>query len=169
MSNISLELQQKLFKQLKSHEGLRLSKYKDSKGYWTIGIGHCIDNRITSDPADQFYLMSDTPIDENTAINLFWKDLDQVLNQLDRYIYWWKFLPEIQKRILIDMTFNLGIGNLLHFHKFLMALYDGDNSLAAAEMKDSDWFRDLDKLNSLRAKTLVHWMENNNEIPISSV
>ena len=153
MTILSDELRAKLFQQLSRHEDIRLSAYQDSKSFWTIGIGHCIDSRITFDPEmERVYRAG--PITIEDAKTLFELDLDNVIRALDRNIPWWQYLPEIQKRILIDMCFNLGIGNLLHFHKFLMALYDGDNITAAKEMENSDWYNEVGD----RSRRLKLWM-----------
>ena len=153
VDRITDDFKAKIFNQLKMHEGLSLTPYKDTKNNWTIGIGHLlVSGQIIPERID---------LDE--AISLFWSDFNNVIQDLDRKLYWWRFLPEIQRRILVDITFNMGIGRLLGFRHMLNALYDGDNILAAKEMKDSDWYRDLDKLGSPRAETLISWMKKGHD------
>lgn len=153
----------KVKNQLINHEGREYKAYQDSKGYWTIGIGHCIDRKITGDIYSEEHFREHGITDLEIG-NLFQKDLTNVVIQLDRHIPWWKQLDEIRQRVLIDMTFNLGIGNLLAFKQFLIHLSDFQFSAAADEMmwvdatkkiKFSPWYIEVGR----RAERLTRWMK----------
>jgi len=82
---------------IKSHEGLRLERYKDEAGLWTIGYGHLIQRGenytvITKEQAEQI-LLDDVAVFEDAIKRLVSVPLNQ--NQLDA---------------LISFTFNVGIG-----------------------------------------------------------
>jgi lysozyme len=82
---------------IKRHEGLRLTKYKDSAGFWTVGYGHLIKrgeklDRISQWKADQL-LKKDLRIAENVVNKLVRVHLSQ--NQFDA---------------LVSFAFNVGGG-----------------------------------------------------------
>jgi len=79
---------------IKSQEGLRLSKYLDIAGYWTIGYGH----RCPSDQPD---------ITKEQAEVLFEGDLSLVIRNV------LVLSPTLQGRRLdaiVDLCFNAGVG-----------------------------------------------------------
>ncbi len=162
MTQITPAFREIIFKQLSIHEGLRLNPYRDTKGYWTIGIGHCIDPKITGDEYSFDHFMSNGCSNEE-AMNLFNRDLNNVIYQLDRRIVWWPWLDEIYQRILIDMCFNLGINGLCNFKRMLDHLSNFNYEAAADEMmyQDgrtknalSDWYKETGS----RSRRLVKWM-----------
>ena len=133
----------KLNAQLIRHEGLRLTTYQDSLGYWTIGVGRLIDARkgggITEDEAD--YLLS--------------HDVVKVMGGLDGALPWWTGLSEVRQRALADMCFNLGLAGLLKFKNTLAAVRRGDYPAAAEGMLASKWAGQV----GIRAKRLAKMME----------
>lgn len=137
------------------HEGYSNVPYTDTKGYWTIGIGHCFDARITGDKAKEFEIL-DYGATDLQILAFFESDLNNVIYQLDRCIIWWSSLGEIYQRILIDMCFNLGIDGLEKFRKMLAALANLNYEEAAKEMENSNWY---DEVGS-RARRLTRWMRN---------
>lgn len=119
-----------LRKQLIRDEGSRSYAYQDSRGYWTIGIGHLIDRRGGS-LKDKFI----------TAI--FEDDLDEKAEQLDKALPFWRSLDEPRQRVVINMAFNLGVDGLLTFHNFCAALERKEFETAAAEILDSEAAKQL--------------------------
>ena len=69
----------------------------------------------------------------------FEKDIQNVIDDLDRNMDWWKNLPEDLQKVMANMCFNLGITRLLKFKNFLAAMEDKDWDKAAVEMIDSRW------------------------------
>lgn len=116
-----------LLKDLKKDEGFIPHAYKDSEGYWTIGYGTLIDERlgggITEDEAD--YLL------ENRII--------RVENDLDREMQWWRKSPEKVQLALANMCFQLGIKRLKGFKNTLNLLKQGKYEEAADNALDSLW------------------------------
>ena len=93
-----------------------------------MGFGRNLDNKgITAREAelmlenDVLYLSSVLP----SKIKFF--------NQLDK----------VRADILVNMAFNLGVNGLLKFKKMLTAIGDGYFELAAKEMLDSKWARQV--------------------------
>ena len=124
----------KLQEELTFDEGCIDKIYLDHLGYPTFGIGHLI---LETDPEHGQDV--DTPVSEERITDCFEKDIQNVINDLDRNMDWWKDLPEDLQRVMANMCFNLGITRLLKFKKFLGAMEDHNWDKAAVEMLDSRW------------------------------
>ena len=116
---------------LKEDEGFRSHAYQDSEGYWTIGYGTLIDKRrgggITAKEAE--YLLS----------NRVEKARKQLVSALD----WVVTLDQVRFNVLLNMCFNMGIMGLLMFRKTLAYVKNGSYHLAATEMLDSRWAKQV--------------------------
>lgn len=127
---------------LERHEGLKLTAYQDSLGYWTIGIGTLIDSRkgggITIEEAR--YLCSN-------RIEKLNKDLDHQFPD-------WRKLSPVRRLVIQDMAYQLGVTGLMGFRKFIEYLQVGNYQLAATEMLDSRWASQTPN----RANELSHMM-----------
>jgi lysozyme len=104
-----------------------LMPYPDSKGKITIGIGRNL---------------TDCGISRGEAYHLLNNDLEGVFADLTHRLSWWEGLDEVRQRVLANMCFNMGIGRLMLFVKFLAALKAGDYVTAAMEMLDSKWAKE---------------------------
>lgn len=116
---------------IKRDEGFVSHAYQDSEGYWTIGYGRLIDERLGGG------------ITEGEAEILLQNDIRRCLADLDRALPWWRRLTPPRQRGLINMRFNLGLTRLLTFKKMLAALKAGDGNRAAEEALDSKWARQV--------------------------
>lgn len=130
-------------KELIEEEGLSLSCYKDSLGYYTIGVGH-----LLSSPCDDITL--------EYAGKLLAEDIKIARDDLIRNIPCFGFLCEERQYVLISMCFNLGIKRLLGFKKMLLALENKNYQVASAEMKDSKWYKQVKR----RGEKLCRIMQN---------
>lgn len=117
----------KLEREIRDHEGEVLHAYQDSLGYWTIGVGRLIDQRrgggITR--MESTYLMRN--------------DIASKMKALDNQMPWWRHLAPVQKRALVNMSFQLGVSGLQKFRLMLSALRRGDAEEAAREALNSKW------------------------------
>ncbi|WP_298769867.1 hypothetical protein [uncultured Shewanella sp.] len=77
------------------------------------------------------------------ALYLLDNDIDLVELQLMRNIDFIGRLDEIRKVVLCDMAFNLGITGLLKFKRMLKAIELGNYQVAADEMLQSKWARQV--------------------------
>lgn len=107
-------------------EGLRLAAYKDSLGFWTIGVGHLLGSKPR---------MSEVTVSE--AYALLEDDMDEAETRAKRFIGDTE-LDEVRMRAVVNMAFNLG-AKLYDFEGFQAALKAGDWEKAGAEMADSRW------------------------------
>ena len=104
--------------------GMRLKAYQDSRGVWTIGVGHNLEAR---------------PIPRAAGIIIFEADLADTILDVDRMLPWAARLDECRRAVLVNMAYNLGIHGLLEFRRMLHAAETADWPLAAKEMLDSKW------------------------------
>lgn len=72
--------------------------YKDSRGYWTIGIGRLIDKALGGG------------LTREEALYLKRNDIVRFKAELDRAAPWWRQLDPVRQRAVQNMTFNLGSG-----------------------------------------------------------
>ena len=114
--------------QLIRHEGLRLKPYTDTVGKLTIGVGRNLTDRGIS-KAEAMHLLDNDILEAQTAVV---KALPWTV-EIDR--------PRLE--ILMNMAFNLGIGGLLKFERFLAAVQEGSYELAAVEMLNSKWAKQV--------------------------
>jgi lysozyme len=129
-----------LGQELAEDEGERLSMYKCSEGYNTVGIGHCLDTK---------------PISQRASRVIFEDDVQDCLSDLDRAVPWWRSLSEGRQRALANLCFNMGISRLLGFKNMLAALHKGDYKRAALECLDSRWAKQVQKSRIERILRLI--------------
>lgn len=133
--------------QLRRDEGEQRHAYRDSEGYLTIGIGRLIDDRLPSGGLRP---------DEVTV--LFENDLDDAVNDARRLVPTFDTLSETRKAVLVNMAFNLGYVGLSEFRLMLQAVMSGNYDIAAKEMLDSQWARQV----GARAMRLAQQMKEGN-------
>lgn len=152
----------RVIRMLEFEEGRRNEPYKDSLGYWTIGIGHLIDERKggslpswAQDELDRTGRLSDASVDK-----LLEDDIIFVMDQLEKYLPWASSLDQIRYTVLLDMTFQMGIGNeekgtgLLGFKNTLRYIKDGNYEQAATNMGVSLWYRQTPNRANRRIKEM---------------
>jgi lysozyme len=111
-------------RQLRLHEGERLKPYRCTAGKLTIGVGRNLEDRgITAEEAA--YLLAN--------------DISREERELLRALPWVAKLDEVRQRVLLDMSFNMGLGTLLTFKRTLAAVHAGQYQQAAAMMLESRW------------------------------
>ena len=113
--------------QLLRDEGKKSSAYQDGLGYWTIGVGTCIDAKKGCGLTDEeiMFLLRNR-LSENEAA-------------LSRQFPWTDALDDVRRGALLNMVYQMGLHGLGEFHNFLAALQQGDYNKAAEEMLDSTW------------------------------
>ena len=127
--------------ELERDEGRRKKLYRCTAGKLTGGIGHNFDDRGLSDAAIDF---------------IFEEDLRDAMRDLSVALPWWSStLNDARQRVLVNMVFNMGISRVLMFKLALSHMRNGEWSKAAAEMRNSDWYRQVGD----RAERLATMME----------
>lgn len=138
-------------------EGLRLTPYRDSLGYLTIGIGHIIGKGETF-----------TTLTREQALDILDSDIMIAERRLTNILPSWRSLDEVRQRAALNLVFNLGY-KLADFKRFLHAAKSGDWEKAADHLTQSRWYRQV----KLRGPRIVHairtgteWIRNDeSELP----
>lgn len=111
--------------QLTRDEGCKGSAYPDSRGFWTIGIGTCIDAR------------AGCALTTDEILYLFNNRLALAQSMLQQQFPWTPALDPVRLGALENLTFNMGVRGIAGFPKFLAAMQQGDWPTAKAELLDS--------------------------------
>ena len=128
---------------IKQHEGFRGKPYRCTAGKLTIGYGRNIeDNGITE--AEASFLLDN--------------DLKRCEAECRQAFSWFDNLDDIRQGVIVEMDFNLGLKKFKGFRKMLAACEKQDYELAAREMLDSLWARQVGQ----RAKILADLMKGKN-------
>ena len=131
------------------HEGMILTVYEDSLGIETIGIGRNLKDRgITKEELEYMDIPSmavvyEHGITEADARYLALNDIRIVENELCRVHKCVENLDSVRQLILMDMAFNMGVPRLCKFVKMWNAIHEGRFDIAAMEMMDSRWARQV--------------------------
>lgn len=140
-----MPLNQMQAEKLAQHEGLRLRKYKDTKGVLTIGIGYNLEANMLNLPESEIKSMMTIGITEEKAYSLLKQCCNKVEAELQRNIKFYSKLDSNTRYVLIELAFNLGIAGLLKFKKTLALIEKGDYKGASKELLNSKWAHDVDK------------------------
>ncbi len=127
--------------QLIRQEAFKQFPCKDTNGNLTVAIGRNLDAVGVS--FDEALLMCKNDIDRAEKA---------IINSINLY----DSLNEPRKCVLINMTFNMGINDVLKFKKMLNFLNVQDYINAAQEMLNSKWAKEVGQ----RAITLSNMMES---------
>jgi lysozyme len=109
----------RLMQELTRDEGRRLLPHTDIRGRLTIGVGRNL---------------TDIGISEAECDMLLGTDIDCTTAELDQYLPWWRTLDCQRQRVLLNMTFHLGITRVLRFEEALAAMQMGHWEAAARLM-----------------------------------
>lgn len=100
------------------HEGKRSKPYQDTKGIWTVGVGHNMN----------------VPFSDAVILHILEDDKREAINDCLHHFPWFAELDDTRKMAMISLRFNLGLGGLLGFRKFLSYMEMGHYTSAADEL-----------------------------------
>ena len=124
---------------LRVDEGLRLRPYRDTLGVLTIGYGINLDRGISRAEAEMLL--------EHRAV--------ERLGELSHAIPWFATLDPVRQRVLLNMSYQLGVAGLLKFRRTLESIRLGEYDDAAQEMLQSRWAQQTPN----RVQRLARWMQ----------
>jgi len=107
--------------------GPALFPYHDTVGKLTIGYGRNLD---------------DVGISRVEAAMFLTADIQTVLRECMSLPYW-EGLDPVRKIVVADMVYNLGMPKFRQFVNFNEAMLNKDYNVAAFEMRDSKWYRQV--------------------------
>lgn len=134
-----------IFDMLKYDEGLKLTIYKDTEGYPTIGIGHLLTKSTMTVARQELKKLVNRDTDTITldeANRIFKQDVDKILSGMKSYpqvdaVY--QSLDETRKMALINMSFQLGLAGVAGFTNSLKLLLAKRWDEAAVNLAKSKW------------------------------
>lgn len=109
---------QRLLDMVKLHEGERLDLYQDSKGIYTIGVGHNLEEKGISPAVSSLMLQ---------------EDLGEALDDASK-LSWFDNLNEPRQAAIVDLIFNMGLPTFLKFRNTISLLEAGDYEAAGDEL-----------------------------------
>lgn len=161
---------------LSLHEGRKPKKYPDSEGYWTIAVGHLIDERKGGSlPTFIAIALAHRGLDvykgdampEDLIDQLLDYDIDVHTKLIERFQPWVKGLDPVRHAVMVDMCFNLGPEPFDHdgfkdWPMFCEQVRTGQYAKAAANMRSTLWAKQV-KTRATRLATMMEtgqWPQN---------
>lgn len=131
-------------------EGLRLKVYRCTENKRTIGVGRNLDAiGIRSFETEQLGITVAScvanGITKSQALILLDNDITACEASLDRYLPWWRTLDPVRQRVMLNMTFNMGLdanpknGGFDSFVNTLNLIKVGQYENASQNMLRSKW------------------------------
>jgi lysozyme len=133
-----------MVRQLRLHEGERLKPYRCTAGKLTIGVGRNLDDRGITREESAMLLANDITAEER---------------ELLRALPWVAMLDEVRQRVLLDMSFNMGLVGLLGFKNTLARIEAGQYQAAATMMLDSKWAKQVGQRAERLSRMMATGME----------
>jgi len=122
-----------LAQRIERHEGRRNKSYKDSKGILTAGIGRNLEAVAFTDQ----------------EVDLMFKNDLSRAKQGAQSFHIYESLSDARRGVLIEMVFQMGVGGVNKFKRFLKATQAKDWEGARKEMLDSKWYREDSRARAL--------------------
>ncbi len=123
---------------LTAEENIELEPYKDSLGFWTLGVGHLIDRRKGGEFPKW---IGSVPISLEEGEQLLKDDVSEIESAVFERFPWFSELSAVRQCVFISMAFQMGVEGLAGFRKALNYASNGLFEASAAEMLESDWRR----------------------------
>lgn len=137
--------------QLILHEGLKLTPYLDSEGFWTVGVGYNVSARgwqafeqVVGRPVSHLF-DPEAPqplLTRDEALRVLRADIARVEQAVRTYLPEYDTLDDVRQRVVVDLAFNLAY-RALGFKRAIAALKRRDWSGVARELWDSRWSRQV--------------------------
>lgn len=126
-----------LKERLKTEEGVRLIPYRDSRGFWTAGVGHNLEAHCSRPELTE--IIRKKSITQNQAEQWLEDDIHDALTSCRECFDFFEGLSDNRQSVLVDFMFNLGRAKVCAFHRMIESLQDEDYATAATEMLNSRW------------------------------
>lgn len=129
---------EQLSAEIEADEGCVLEVYLDHLGYPTVGVGHLV---LESD--EEWNKPVGTKVSLERVRVLLRDDLVRTASDCGKLYNDFSKLPEEAQLIIANMMFNMGLPRLSKFKKMKEAVDQRRWNEAAAQMKDSKWYRQV--------------------------
>ena len=116
-----------IYDQLRRDEDVRDTMYRDELGNATVGVGHNLS----------------TPLSARAIQMILEDDVSAKKIEMDASLPWAASLDDARYGALLNLSFNMGVGGLLGFPRMLRAIQAQDWDVAARELLDSRYARQV--------------------------
>lgn len=130
-----MNVNSRMHRMVKRHEGLRLTAYRDTLDKWTIGYGHLLSDPVDIARAERGLFVAIAP---ESADYLFGDDVQRAVNGV-KLLFANVPMNDARFAALVDMCFQLGVAGLKRFERMRRCIYTGDWKGAAREALNSRW------------------------------
>lgn len=127
-----------LVQDLERDEGIRLKAYRDSRGIWSIGVGH----NIEADPQmlPKVNELQTEGITQSQVDDLLAEDIGRSKARLDQLLPWWRQLNDPRQDVMVNLAFNLGPDKFSTWHHTLSDIEAGCFTAAKVDLEnDEPW------------------------------
>jgi lysozyme len=138
--------------ELAQDEGRELKSYKDSRGNWTVGIGHYLGS-------DSKY--SGLVITDDECDSMFAEDFENACQEANTAFDGFAGLDGPRKGALVNMSFQMGGKTVSTFHTFLNLLDLSKYNEAADDLLHTAYARQV----PARAKRIAHRIRTGDYAP----
>lgn len=120
----------RLLEDLKQAEGFRRQAYKDTRGFWTAGYGHFLD---------QSKDWTGITFDQSTIDNWLSTDVDTAQASCRSLVEWPSLDFDARQNAVVELVFNMGIGTWRGFALTRACLAHQQWQMAYDDLLDSRW------------------------------
>ncbi|HBT3063130.1 TPA: glycoside hydrolase family protein [Klebsiella aerogenes] len=146
-------------------EGSKNAVYKDSLGFWTVGVGHLLTKNPSKDVAinELDRLVGHKTygyINDQEIQMILTKDINRTVKAIgnSELGVTYKIIDETRRAALVNMVFQMGVQGVIQFRKMLHSLNRLEYRTAADEALNSVWARQTPN----RAKRVTEVIRNGN-------
>lgn len=131
-----------LIQELIRDEGKRLTPYRDTNGFWTVGVGHLLIGNELARFVDPVTGIVRRKMTEATCGAVLNADIEAAERNLTRIVPDWRELDTVRQRALLNLSFNLG-SKLAQFQGFLSHVARREWLDAGEHLANSLWWRQV--------------------------
>lgn len=138
-----------VFDMLRFDEGLKLTVYPDTEGYWTVGIGHLLTK--LKDKAEAIRILDNLVgrktngvITEAEARKIFESDVKKAIQQIHSSTILSPIYDKVspnRKIAIINMVFQMGLKGAESFKNSLTLVSNSYYTQASINLRKSKWYR----------------------------
>lgn len=118
--------------------------YQDSRGYWTIGVGHLIDKRLGGS------------LPQDIVQTLLERDIQHTISLCSQHPWYQTLDTDNRRRAIINMVFNLGLGHFMSLDTFISLLQEKKWKEAADDLRHTLYYNQTGQ----RAERIAQLIEN---------
>lgn len=147
-----------LYTETSGFEGFRANPYKDSLGLWTVGEGRCLETSPLTGAEWKALLDSGFLAISITQTGSKYLTVQRLMSLDAALVHAWlpyTAMPDGVRSVLVEMSFQLGLGTLLSFTTFLGLLANRQYAAAATDGRTTKWYSQT----TSRAEILMKQLE----------